>query len=737
MRRLLVVLPLALLSLLMSGLAQESAQNVMRRTPKPVSRAAEATSAELPIRRVVLYKNGVGYFEHRGRVTGNQDLNVRFTTAQLNDVLKSLTVVDLGGGRIGGVRYNSIAPLSQRLDTLRLALDANTGRAGFLGALRGARVEVHSGSASASGRLLAVEEVTRVEKGDTEIKSTEISVVTDSGDLRTFELTPATSVRILESDMNREVGRYMALLSSTRDKDVRQMTISTAGDGEREVAVSYISEVPVWKSTYRIILPEDGGAKPLLQGWAIVDNTVGEDWRNIQLSLVAGAPQSFVEQISQPYYVRRPVVELPRTAQLTPQTHEEADYGQLVAPTPVLGTPNGDAAGQPGGIIGGVVGGSGGGVGGGRYRAKAMGGRNYNQKTELENGSAVDAAAPAAAAPESYEQSVEAQSTGEALGDMFEYAIKQNVTVLQNQSALVPIVQAHVDAEKVTLWNPREHTPVRALWLTNSSGLTLDAGTFNIIEAGAFAGEGLLAEVRPNERRLISYAADTAVRVKSEGASETRPYTRLRAARGILFLTRELRETRTYTVSNSDTTVRSVVIEHPARAGWHFIDKELKPEETSNSYDRFRVRVAPASSEKLVVAEYYPQETTYALNTADENLIGFILKSDGIQPDVESALRKLLAKKDAIAAVRRVLKERRDDVDGITREQARIRENMKALKGSAEEKALVERYVAGLNRQEDLLGALNSEIAEKELELNARESEYQQMAESMAFDQSR
>jgi hypothetical protein len=688
---------------------------------------------------VVLYKNGVGYFEHRGRVTGNQDLNVRFTTAQLNDVLKSLTVVDLGGGRIGGVRYNSIAPLGQRLDTLRLALDANTSRAGFLDALRGARIEVRSTSASASGRLLTVEEVTRVEKGGTEVKSTEISLVTDSGDLRTFELTPATSVRILEGDMTREVGRYMALLASARDKDVRQMTISTAGDGEREVVVSYISEVPVWKSTYRIILPEDGGAKPLLQGWAIVDNTVGEDWRNIQLSLVAGAPQSFVEQISQPYYVRRPVVELPRTAQLTPQTHEGAEYTQVAPPASAPELRSGSTDGQPGGVIGGVVSSTGGGsgVGGGTYHVKALGGRNYNQMTEAENGSAVAAAAPAAAAPERYEQSFEAQSTGEALGDMFEYAIQQNVTVLQNQSALVPIVQAHVDAEKVTLWNAREHTPVRALWLTNSSGLTLDAGTFNIIEAGAFAGEGLLAEVRPNERRLISYAADTAVRVKSEGASETRPYTRLRAAHGILFLTRELRETRTYTVSNSDTTARSVVIEHPARTGWHFIDKELKPEETSNSYDRFRVKVAPASSAKLVVAEYFPQETTYALITADENLIGFILKSDGIQPDVESALRQLLAKKDAIAAVRRVLKERRDDVDGITREQARIRENMKALKGSAEEKALVERYVAGLNRQEDLLGALNSEIAEKELELNARESEYQQMAESMAFDQAR
>ncbi len=336
---------------------------------------------------------------------------------------------------------------------------------------------------------------------------------------------------------------------------------------------------------------------------------------------------------------------------------------------------------------------------------------------------------------EAYEQSFEAQSSGEALGDMFEYAIKQNVTVLQNQSALVPIVQARVDAEKVTLWNEREHTPVRALWLTNSSGLTLDAGSFNIVEGGAFAGEGLLAEVHPDERRLISYAADTAVRVKLDGQYEERPYTHLRAARGILYLTRELRATRTYTISNSDITARSVVIEHPARPGWHFLDKDLKPEETSNSYHRFRVQVAPASSQKLVVAEYYPQETTYALNIIDDNLIAFILKSSGIHPEVESSLRTLLTKKDEIASIERQLQERRDEIARLDKEQARIRENMKSLKGSAEEKALLQRYVAGLNQQEDRLASLNSEISLKEVELNARQGEYQQMAESITFDQ--
>jgi hypothetical protein len=249
---------------------------------------------------VILYKNGVGYFEHSGHVRGSQDVNVDFTTAQLNDVLKSITVLDLGKGRITGVSYNSTAPLERQLGLLRLPVGENPTTAQFLTALRGARVEIRTGSASSSGRLLSIEERQSVGKNDTakndeddppppgrKVTKTQVSMVCDTGELRIFDLTPSTSVRVLEKDVNEEVGKYLGLIASTRDQDVRRMTISTAGDGERDLLVSYISEVPVWKSTYRIVVPKDG--KPLLQGWAIVDNTVGEDWKNVELSLVAGA----------------------------------------------------------------------------------------------------------------------------------------------------------------------------------------------------------------------------------------------------------------------------------------------------------------------------------------------------------------------------------------------------------------------------------------------------------------
>src|SRR5271166_5531299 len=140
--------------------------------------------------------------------------------------------------------------------------------------------------------------------------------------MKNFELGAGTSVRIAERELNDEVGRYLSLIGSSRARDVRRMSFTATGSGDRDIFVSYISEVPIWKSTYRILLPEKPGDKPLLQGWAIVDNTIGEDWKDVQLSLVAGAPQSFIQDISQPFYARRPVIPLPESVMLTPQSHE-------------------------------------------------------------------------------------------------------------------------------------------------------------------------------------------------------------------------------------------------------------------------------------------------------------------------------------------------------------------------------------------------------------------------------
>ena len=483
MRRIVLVAVLAMLSFTTLPHAQQAA------VPPVSADNATETAGRLPVKRVVLYKNGVGYFEHSTRVRGTQDLNIDFTSAQLNDALKSLTVVDLGDGRITGVRFNSVAPLSERLKTLRLPLGEDASRNDLLEALRGTRVEVRSGTAGTTGKVLGLD--VKKKFGASPDHMEEVSVltlVTDAGEVRSFDLGPGTSVRIADRELADEVNRYLNLIGSAKAVDLRRLTISAAGAGEREIFVSYISEVPVWKSTYRILLDQKHADKPLVQGWAVVDNTIGEDWKDVQLSLVAGAPQSFVQNISQPLYVRRPEIPLPESAMLTPQTHEaamEATVPPPPPPPPAAPAPTAEAYGAAAG-----------GSFAQNMQARSMSSRRLDAfKSTLSN----------------YAEAQQPAAEAKTVGDFFEYDLKEKVTIGKNQSALVPILQARIDAEKVTLWNEESTAPLRALWLNNTSGLEFDAGSFNILDEGTFAGEGMIDAVRPGEKRLISYAADPAV----------------------------------------------------------------------------------------------------------------------------------------------------------------------------------------------------------------------------------
>jgi hypothetical protein len=693
------------------------------------------SAARLPVTRVILYKNGVGYFEHAGHVRGSQDVNVDFTTAQLNDVLKSLTVLDLGRGRITGVSYNSNAPLAKRLGSLHLPVGENPTTAQFLDALRGARLEVKSGSESATGRLLSIDEREVPIKGDQKITVDQISIVSDSGEVRIFDMTPGTSVRVAEKEVNEEVGKYLGLVASTRDQDLRRMTISTAGDGERDLLVSYISEVPVWKSTYRIVIPNDG--KPLLQGWAIVDNTVGEDWRNVELALVAGAPQSFVQELSQPYYTRRPVVPLPENAMLSPQTHEatmeenERVAGDATvvnsAPGVVGGVPGGVAGAsierlenfaklkQPQRISGGKSAGIGGGAAGGMYETMGLAPR------------------PNATAMADTLESATTTAQTHDLGDLFEYKLKDRVTIRKNQSALVPILQSRIDAEKVSVWNPSESSVLRALWVNNTSDLTLDGGSFNVLEGEAFAGEGLMDPIKPGEKRILSYAADLGVLVDAKQKAENQHVTKVIIAHGTMTQMTQERQENTYTIRNRDAAARTVVIEHPARTGWKLTDDQT-PAESSASFHRFRLSLEPKKTTTLTVKEYRPILNSYQLTNVTDDQIKYFLVEKMINIETERVLRKVILQKNDIAQLDATIAGRKTQISGISDDQQRVRENMKALKGSAEEKALVERYVKELNEQEDRMQSLRHEITDLQQKRESAQKTLNETVEALQME---
>ena len=795
----------------------QSANGTAAAPPKtnPPDSGENTFSGKLPVRRVILYKTGVGYFEHQGQVHGDQTMQIDFTSGQLNDVLQSLTILDLNGGRIAGVNYNSEAPLSQRLGMLRLPLEEKTDLSKFYGALRGARIEVRSGTTVITGRLLSVERKTRV-SGGTTLEVDLATVVTDASEVRSFEITPAVNVRLAEREVSQEVNHYVDLLASMRQESLRRMTIATAGAGERQLYVSYISEVPVWKTTYRIVL---SSKEPLLQGWAIVDNTVGEDWNNVELSLVAGAPQSFIQQLSQPYYARRPVVALPENAQLEPQTHESAmlggfsglsgivtdQLGAVIANAQVqvfsqageiVSSANTDSQGRyeiaelPAGVYRVEFASNG-------FQKTAVqgvslrGGGDRSQDVTLRVGSTTQSVIVTATAPSVSTDSAElaegsagarigtsremgsgrgvgrangsigrgegggtgggiynagaiadarramaASAEGSNLGDLFEYKLKDRVTIRKNQSALVPILQVPVGIERVSLWNSSLNSPrpLRALFLTNSSALTLDGGSFTVLDNETFAGEGLTDAIKPGEKRLISYAADLGVRVDVQNESEPQKISKVRIIKGTMIQTSEMRQEISYIIRNDDTTPRTILIEHPLRAGWKIADDGPKPEETTSTAYRFHASVEPKATQKLSIWEAKPLETRYQLTNLTDGQIEIFLQQKSINFEIERAFRKIIEQKDKVSSMDAEITSRDDETQKIYDDQQRLRENLKALKGSAEERALTQRYTQQLNDQETRLEAIQGELTDLQAKRNQAQEELDKMIENLSLE---
>jgi hypothetical protein len=781
----------------------------------------------LPVTSVSLYKNGVGFFEHTGHVTGNGAVAIDFTSAQLNDVLQSLTAIDLNGGRIAGAGYNSTTPLDQQLRTLPFTLADDASASDFYTAIRGARVSVTGPGGSISGRLLSIEQrSTTTDDTKPTVPHNFITVVSDTGEVRTVELSGATTVHLLDPTLQHSIDRYLQIVADNRSQGLRHLTLTDNGSGTREIRVSYISEVPVWKSTYRILFTPTSGSPTnpgapgpdsrtwastnstgsptaTLQGWSVVDNTTGADWINVHLSLIAGAPQSFIQPLSQPIYTRRPEIPIATEAQLTPQTFDSSidsiggnglhgivrdptgasipnasitatnletgaqlsgsadsngnfsidappgsyrvqisspGFQELVLSNASPGSPLNatlrvgaasetvEVSAAPrmmaqqnyamkarisSGVMGGMPGyalgaGSGGNIGGGVY-----------------HGSYQDLAS-AAIAP---------NTTTSAFDDFFSYTLDSPVTILKNQSALVPILQTKIPADSVTLvsyLNGRVSQPLRALWLTNASGLTLDRGSFTVIESGNFAGEGLLDPVHPGEKRLVSYAADQAVHATTEGENTTNRVTAITAAHGIVHLRQTDVHLVTLVLHNAAPTPRTVVSEFPVVAGWE-LDAASKPIETTATVYRYRTEVDPGATVRLHVGAHHNGENVFYLTQTNESQLAFIVQQSGNSPAVQAALQPILEARRRVADAQAALDQTNRKLTDLRSDEDRQRANITALANA--DHAARERFVNDLNKTEDAINAAQSELTLRQKALDDAKADLATKIDNLQIDE--
>jgi hypothetical protein len=302
-------------------------------------------------------------------------------------------------------------------------------------------------------------------------------------------------------------------------------------------------------------------------------------------------------------------------------------------------------------------------------------------------------------------------ATAADMGDLFEYKLKEPVTIRKNQSALVPIASGDVEAERVSLWTAGSRTtrPLRAIWLRNTTALTLDAGSFSIVEGQAFAGEGLMESLKAGERRLLSYAMDLALTVDAKGDAVPVRVTRVQVSRGLVIQQIEERQVQNYSVRNGDSEPRILVIEHPARSGWKLAGT-VEPVETTPAWHRFRLTVAPGTTATIAVEEVRPTQSQYSVAAVTDDQVSLLVRERAISPAIESGLREVLKRKAEIAKLAAEIGALESEVETMTRDQQRVRENMQALKGSREERDLLQRYVRQLGDQETRLETVRQQL---------------------------
>jgi len=682
-------------------------------------RGASAVAGQtLPIRRVILYSNGVAYIERRGMVSGHAEVNLSFKQSQVDDVLKSMIVLDLGQGRIGAVSYNSSAPPSARIADIPFSVASateNSGLAGVLRQLQGARVVVTTATRTATGSILTVEERrSQIDANKPALVTHALVIASEGGELSSFELAEVRSVKLIDEGTRRDISEFASATASARRRDAKTIVVTSDGVGAREMVVSYTVAAPIWKTTYRVVL--DAAGKPFFQGWAIVDNVSDEDWTGVQLSLISGTPISFIQPIQQPFYRYRPVIPMPGNLRLNPQVYEPDEGGAGGDSGRASGTQSDEMAAPPPSPKAKLESSiRGRGARNEREQRQDLLLRQQNSVNNLEARPSGTFIAPdelsLSAAITSESSGVAAAAEGSEVGDLFEYQIAQPVTVRRDRSALIPILQTRMDGARISIYNEtvRRDRPMSGMLLKNTSALTLEDGAMTVIDGNAYAGEALMERLKPAEQRLISFALDLGTLVNVRTTVDRESAFLVRIINGVFQAHYRQLDKKIYTVANQTERPRTLYVEHPVRPGWELSKDTPVPEGKSARYYRFRVELKPHERVELAVAETRPLLDTYALSNFTSTDLQLFISRRYIDDATRAALQNLIELKTGIATLEARVAAIDAEMTAIGEDQERLRENITALAGNAEAKQLIARYVAKADGQETRIEQLTKE----------------------------
>jgi hypothetical protein len=322
-------------------------------------------------------------------------------------------------------------------------------------------------------------------------------------------------------------------------------------------------------------------------------------------------------------------------------------------------------------------------------------------------------------------QGVRSAATASALGDFFQYVIDQPVSLARQKSALLPIVNKDVDADRVSIYNPATHPkfPLLGLRFKNTTGLHLSQGPITVFEGSAYAGDARVLDVAPGDERLISYAVDLATEVEQVNDNPRHNLTKVKVSRGIIYRTTRVIESKTYKVQTKADTDRTVLIEHPYRQDFKVTSKE-QPLETAGPIQRFVLKVPAGKQASLTVVEEKDVADQVVISNGDDNTIRTVIDNNVTSAAAKEALKKAIELKNKIAVTGEELNHLDKQRQDLERDQTRIRENMKGLPEKSE---LFTKYLAELTKQENEAQAVREQIKQK------RATELQQRKDYDAF----
>jgi hypothetical protein len=648
-------------------------------------------AAELPITDVVLFTSGVGYVQRSGTVTDTATVELTFMTEQINDLLKSLVVLDLNGGTAGSVSYAAKDPVHKTLQAFALDLSDNLSLAQLLTRLRGVRVEVVT-TKSIIGKVLGVETRTR-KVGDDVFEETYLVLLTDDG-IKAVALAEITNLRLLDPKLNQELQEAMKVLASGLDSGRKPVQITFAGKGTRKVLVGYLTEMPLWKTSYRLVL---GEKENLLQGWAIVENTSDADWTKVKLSLVSGRPISFIQDLYTPLYVPRPVVVPELYASLRPQrygaTLEEAE----AEPEPAEG----------------------------EGKAEDMDGTRTRVLPSMPPPPRPQTSTPPTPhtgwSAGDLRQSVVTAAVATNLGQAFAYDIKDPVTLPRQQSALLPILAGAVQALPVSIYTPDNQTqhPLYGVQMTNTTGLHLMGGPLTVYRDGVYAGDATIEDVQPGEKRLLAYAIDLGVQAERQSPQNLETILAMKLVHGALTVTRKYRRTTHYTFRVADARDRTLVVEHAFLSGWELVEPKLFDERTDALY-RFIRKVPGGGTLKLGVVEERTAIQEYRVVGLDSSVLVDYLQTGNTSKAVQQALQRVIALQAEVRELTRQRTVAEAEIRAISEEQGRLRANMSALDRNSD---LYKRYVTKLDDGETRIERLRALITDLYGKIEAKRKE--------------